>query len=1214
MKDPREEMKNRAAELRAKGSPIQESFDELQLSPEAVEKFDGYCADEISDEEYFKLLPSIDFFQKYGLNPVRTYNSFARTSGAIQWLMQRRGDSLPLKFMNLLFAIGGETIAALFQTGGYQLYQLSNFCETIGMTPAQRTAMWAAGYQDSFVGGGRIYQRLDAWKKPAEQIYHAMTLCKGYRGTYKALLAALFLLRVHTCKKEPVEDKENKIAEAVRILEQSFEHEFSEEIFKGSLSHEIDKCIQYAKNRKGFEASGGLLAKMKEAVGSLFRQEGAQLPLAAEIKRLRGERYDHTAYRIACVMACSGMFYSGELAAAFEILGRIHRDDMFRAFTALYGVVPYEEYVRMDPEKFLLPGYLNYLVDMENGYCGVQVKLFFQKASVDSPKDYSEVIRTSKLDTAAVLLENLTPEQRRSGKFPMRENDLLVKLWQDMVSGKNQTYEQQIMDYAEGRIGTDQILPILDQMDSFTFRQSRGPRAINMTYSLMGMTEELKRTLVLMTSQQNYMLGSTFFETAGEHITDRSKEYLKAVYGEIPMKRFFGIFSAGIQTCYWYSYNDGLKKAFLNLLYGYVKDASEKNMREFLDCIGSCLAEARAQMLSSLVKADQWNIQYVIDFMGDSSKTVKEAVVKLLGEKWAQTSCEPKVLEKLKSKKAAEREMAIRILGKWGADQYKDALNVQLAAEKSAKLQSLIRATLDPSASTEVDTGTGGTIEDYIANIVKGNKKASLAWIYQTPCCPVHKKDGSDAPEEWMNALMLSYSTMAKLGINQQAAQIAAMLNTAELEQFAEEVFDKWMAAGAESKKKWVLYFASIHGGIRIVNRLKQQIQEWPKAARGAIAAEAVWALSLNPTDSALLIVDSISRKFKFRQVKNAAADALVYAAKELGITTEQLSDKIVPDLGFDADCSQIFDYGERKFKVYLNPALELEVYDESDKKLKNLPAPGKRDDEEKANAAYAQFKLVKKEMKTVVTTQKLRLELALATDRRWTVPEWKALFVSKPVMHQFAIGLVWGMYDGNELKETFRYMEDGTFNTREQDEYDLEEAGENNNIGLIHPVELTEDELAEWKEQLDDYEITQPFNQLDRPIYEVTEEEKNALEMTRMSGRKINGLSLSGKLLKSGWYRGSVLDGGGYYDFYTESESLKIGADLEFEGLYVGDENEETTIKGVKFYRAGTVERGSYVYDEIKDANQYKLGDVPKKYFSEILYQVDLATKPKAD
>ena len=210
MKDPREEMKNRARNSAPKEVQFRNALTSFISRRRPWRNSTVTAPDEISDEEYFKLLPSIDFFQKYGLNPVRTYNSFARTSGAIQWLMQRRGDSLPLKFMNLLFAIGGETIAALFQTGGYQLYQLSNFCETIGMTPAQRTAMWAAGYQDSFVGGGRIYQRLDAWKKPAEQIYHAMTLCKGYRGTYKALLAALFLLRVHTCKKEPVEDKENK--------------------------------------------------------------------------------------------------------------------------------------------------------------------------------------------------------------------------------------------------------------------------------------------------------------------------------------------------------------------------------------------------------------------------------------------------------------------------------------------------------------------------------------------------------------------------------------------------------------------------------------------------------------------------------------------------------------------------------------------------------------------------------------------------------------------------------------------------------------------------------------------------------------------------------------------------------------------------------------------------------------------------------------------
>ena len=34
------------------------------------------------------------------------------------------------------------------------------------------------------------------------------------------------------------------------------------------------------------------------------------------------------------------------------------------------------------------------------------------------------------------------------------------------------------------------------------------------------------------------------------------------------------------------------------------------------------------------------------------------------------------------------------------------------------------------------------------------------------------------------------------------------------------------------------------------------------------------------------------------------------------------------------------FDYGERTFKVMITPALDLEVYDQSGKKVKNLPRP----------------------------------------------------------------------------------------------------------------------------------------------------------------------------------------------------------------------------------------------------------------------------------
>ncbi len=66
---------------------------------------------------------------------------------------------------------------------------------------------------------------------------------------------------------------------------------------------------------------------------------------------------------------------------------------------------------------------------------------------------------------------------------------------------------------------------------------------------------------------------------------------------------------------------------------------------------------------------------------------------------------------------------------------------------------------------------------------------------------------------------------------------------------------------------------------------------------------------------------------------------------------------------------------------------------------------------------------------------------------------------------------------------------------------------------------------------------------------------------------------------------------------------------ELEFSGLFVGDENEEITVYGARFYRPGTVRRGSYVYDAIKDENNYTLGEISPRYFSEIVLQLTRAT-----
>ncbi len=240
------------------------------------------------------------------------------------------------------------------------------------------------------------------------------------------------------------------------------------------------------------------------------------------------------------------------------------------------------------------------------------------------------------------------------------------------------------------------------------------------------------------------------------------------------------------------------------------------------------------------------------------------------------------------------------------------------------------------------------------------------------------------------------------------------------------------------------------------------------------------------------------------------------------------------------------------------------------------------------------------------VNSQKMRLELALSTGREWGREAWQNLFVENPVMHQFAMGLIWGIYENKELVQSFRYMEDGSFNTVGEEEYQLPEKGQ---IGLVHPIELPEDVKAAWEQQLEDYEIIQPIEQLGRQVYRMTEEEAGKQRLERFGGLIVNDLSLGGKLLNMGWYRGSVEDGGAFYTYYREDADLGLGVELHFSGSFVGGENEDITVYDARFYKAGEIKRGSYVYEEADEEKAYYIGDIPARYFSETVLQLTKAT-----
>lgn len=666
------------------------------------------------------------------------------------------------------------------------------------------------------------------------------------------------------------------------------------------------------------------------------------------------------------------------------------------------------------------------------------------------------------------------------------------------------------------------------------------------------------------------------------------------LYAAILLEMELGLYGEEQRTAIFH----GVKEAFI----GYLEEQKKEIAEAFLqtDANWRYLALEIFQTDGQACKTE------ILQYAKDTSKNVREKLTEILRkhEDWEQD-----VIALLGSSKAAEREFAVHIIQLWKNPKHKEALKSALEKEKSTKIRTQIMGALS-AVSEENSSGSAFTQEELVKETLKSNKKRAIAWAYETPFPIVHKKDGTQADEDYLQAIFIYYASMPKCGISREAATLAEGLDTEEFAVYVNALFEKWLAAGAESKKRWVLYAAAIHGGAEIIKKLQHHIQEWPQNLRGAIAGEAVQAMTLSPQPQALLLVDGIARKFKYKQVKAAASKALDFAAEELGLTRAQFEDKIVPNLGFDENMERIFDYGKRKFTVAITSTLELEVIDDNGKKLKNLPTPGKQDDEQKAAEAYADYKAMKSQLKKVVSSQKERLEAALSTARRWTGTEWKTLFVKNPIMHQFAICLIWGIYEDSEqmqLKQSFRYMEDGSFNTAQGDACDIPEDAK---IGLVHPIELSEEEKTAWTEQLEDYELKQPFTQLNRKVFMVTEKEKAQKSLERFGGYVVSALSLAGKMQKYGWFKGSVLDGGGFFTFYREDPELGLGTELHFSGTYVAVFDEDVTLYEVRFYKAGTIERGSYVYDEVGDKNSVSLGEIPKRYFSEVVLQLSEITQ----
>ncbi|MFJ8856567.1 DUF4132 domain-containing protein [Streptomyces sp. NPDC102437] len=354
---------------------------------------------------------------------------------------------------------------------------------------------------------------------------------------------------------------------------------------------------------------------------------------------------------------------------------------------------------------------------------------------------------------------------------------------------------------------------------------------------------------------------------------------------------------------------------------------------------------------------------------------------------------------------------------------------------------------------------------------------------------------------------------------------VATLVETADatsLAEFAWALFEQWQLANLPAKESWALHALGLLGDDATVRRLTPVIRSWPGESAHHRAVEGLDVLASIGTDVALLQLHGISQRVKFKALKARAQEKIAEVAAGLGLTGEQLSDRLVPDFGLDADGSTVVNYGTRSFTVGFDEQLRPYVLDGAGKRRKDLPQPGAQDDAELAPGEHKRFMALKKDVRTIASDQVRRLEAAMVSGRSWTAQEFRELFVGHPLLWHLVRRLVWLSETEGGVRTAFRVAEDRTFADAQDDVFALADDAA---VRLAHPLHLGE-ELTTWSEVFADYEILQPFAQLGRTMYGLSEEETASYRLTRFEGLKVPTAKVLG-LERHGWERGTPQDAG---------------------------------------------------------------------------------------
>ena len=227
--------------------------------------------------------------------------------------------------------------------------------------------------------------------------------------------------------------------------------------------------------------------------------------------------------------------------------------------------------------------------------------------------------------------------------------------------------------------------------------------------------------------------------------------------------------------------------------------------------------------------------------------------------------------------------------------------------------------------------------------------------------------------------------------------------------------------------------------------------------------------LSLNKENEyTIKILFNIYNNAKKMASKNNALDILIEIAKNKKIPFYNLELKYNSNIGFDKNSEKILD---ENYKLILNNDYSVSIFDIKENKiLKSIPR--NLDENKKQN-----IKNIREQVSNMIKKFSYILNKLLIAGDKYDYDFFKEVFIDNPIMNKFDLSLIWNLYDkNNNFITTFRYSGDGSYTNSNDEEVKIDNSSF---ISLASPIEMEEETITKWRQQLQDYELSQPINQL---------------------------------------------------------------------------------------------------------------------------------------